>query len=46
MQTADDIDAGLGWLRGIEGVLGGAVVAGEMLGAWGEVELVKLGAGE
>ena len=28
-----------------EGVLGGSVVVGEKLGAWGEVELVGLGAG-
>jgi len=43
VQTAEDIEPALVWLRGIKGVLGGAVVVGEKLGAWGEVELVKLG---
>ena len=43
VQTAEDIEPGLVWLRGIAGVLGGAVVVGEKLGAWGEVELVKVG---
>jgi len=46
VQTADDIDPALVWLRGIEGALGGAVVVGDKLGAWGEVELVRLGAEE
>jgi len=46
VQTAEDIEPALVWLRGIKGVLGGAVVVGEKLGAWGEVELVKVGADE
>jgi ApbE superfamily uncharacterized protein (UPF0280 family) len=46
VQTAEDIEPALVWLRGIEGVLGGAVVVGEKLGAWGEVELVRVGAEE
>lgn len=42
IQTADDIEAGLAWLRGIDTVLGGAVVVGSRVGAWGEIELVRM----
>ena len=43
IRQAADIEAGLEFLNEIEGVLGGAVVLGEHLGAWGEVELTRLG---
>ncbi len=42
IQTADDIDAGLAWLKGIDGVLGGVAVVGEHIGAWGEIEFVRM----
>ena len=45
IQSAQDIEKGLEFLRTIDGILGGAVVIGEHLGAWGEVELVPLAAG-
>jgi len=41
VQTAADIQAALEWLGAIPGVLGGAVVVGADLGAWGEVEIVR-----
>jgi ApbE superfamily uncharacterized protein (UPF0280 family) len=40
--SAADIEVGLEFLRAMEGVLGGAVVAGDRLGAWGDLELVRL----
>ncbi|HUU55394.1 MAG TPA: UPF0280 family protein [Armatimonadota bacterium] len=46
VQTAEDIGPALVWLKGIADMLGGALVVGETLGAWGEVELVRLGAEE
>jgi len=46
VRGAEDIEPVLVWLRGIEGMLGGAVVVGERLGVWGEVELVEVGADE
>lgn len=42
VREAGEIEAGLGWLGEIGGVLGGAVVVGGSVGAWGEVELVRL----
>jgi ApbE superfamily uncharacterized protein (UPF0280 family) len=42
IRTADDIEAGLGWLKSIGGVLGGAAVVGERMGAWGKMELVPV----
>ena len=43
VREAGEIEAGLGWLGEIGGVLGGAVVVGGSVGAWGEAELVRLG---
>ena len=45
IQTADDIERGLAFIKHIAGLLGAAVVVGESLGAWGEVELVRVEAG-
>lgn len=42
VQTADDIARGLSFSRHIEGLLGAAVVMGESLGAWGEMELLRV----
>jgi ApbE superfamily uncharacterized protein (UPF0280 family) len=42
IQTAGDIEAGLAWLKGVDKVLAGAVVVGPHVGAWGEVELVRM----
>jgi hypothetical protein len=42
VRQAGDIAAALDWLAGIPGVLGGVVVVGEHLGAWGRVELIPL----
>jgi ApbE superfamily uncharacterized protein (UPF0280 family) len=38
----DDIPAALQWLSGIQDIMGGVIIAGEKLGAWGEVELRPL----
>lgn len=38
----NDIPAALEWLSGIEDILGGVIIAGEKLGAWGELELRPL----
>lgn len=38
----DDIPAALEWLSGIQDIMGGVIIAGEKLGAWGEVELRPL----
>jgi len=46
IQGSRDVEGGLEWLRTIAGVLGGAAVVGEHLGAWGEVELTALQSGE
>ncbi len=42
IQTADDIDASLTWLKRIEGALGGVAVVGDHIGAWGEIEFVRM----
>jgi ApbE superfamily uncharacterized protein (UPF0280 family) len=42
VSSAGDIEAGLEFVRAVEGVLGAAAVVGERLGAWGELELVRL----
>jgi ApbE superfamily uncharacterized protein (UPF0280 family) len=42
VNSARDIEAGLEFVRAIDGVLGAAAVVGEGLGAWGELELVRL----
>jgi len=46
IQTADDIVAALEHVKAIPGVLGAAAIIGDHLGAWGEVEVVKVGAME
>jgi len=38
----DDVEKGLAVARSIEGVTGAVVIAGDKLGAWGKVKLVKL----
>jgi ApbE superfamily uncharacterized protein (UPF0280 family) len=43
VREAADIQPGLDWLRELQGALGGAVVVGESLGAWGEAEFVGVG---
>ena len=43
IQEAADIGSGLDFARQLPGVLGAAAVLGEHLGAWGEVELTRLG---
>jgi len=45
VQTADDVQPALEYLRTIEGVLGGAAIIGEHLGAWGDLEVVRVVAG-
>jgi len=42
VQTADDVQPALEYLRTITGVLGGAVIVGEHLGAWGDLEVVRV----
>lgn len=42
VKTAADIEAALQFLRPIAGIQGGLVILGEHLGAWGEIELVKV----
>ncbi len=42
VQVAADLSPALEWLAGVEGALGGVLLVGENLGAWGEVELVPL----
>jgi len=37
-----DVEAAIDFARRIEGVLGVVVIAGDRLGAWGKVELIKL----
>lgn len=46
VQGAGDVKSTLEHLQMIAGVLGGAVVIGDHLGAWGEVEVLKLDAPE
>jgi ApbE superfamily uncharacterized protein (UPF0280 family) len=46
VQDAGDIERSLEDMKGVAGILGLAVIAGEHLGAWGEVELVRVGEGE
>lgn len=42
VKVPEDIPAALEWLSSTPGVLGGVVIAGDKLGAWGEVELRPL----
>lgn len=44
IQTADDVQPALEHLKTIEGVLGGAAIIGEHLGAWGDLEVVRVAA--
>jgi ApbE superfamily uncharacterized protein (UPF0280 family) len=43
IQSAGDIAAGIAFGKRIQGVLGLLIVAGDQVGAWGEVELVPVG---
>lgn len=45
IQTADDIERALAFIKHLPCLLGAAVVVGENLGAWGEIELVRVEAG-
>jgi hypothetical protein len=40
IQSPKDIQSAIGFAREIEGVSGAVVIAGDRLGAWGEVEVV------
>jgi hypothetical protein len=42
VQEPGDIEKALDWLRTVPGVLGGAVIIGEQLGAWGAVQFEQL----
>ncbi len=42
VSTARDIARGLEAMQGIEGVLGGLIIKGSRIGAWGNIELVSL----
>jgi hypothetical protein len=44
VRSRDDVAAALGSVSQIPGILGAAVVIGDHLGAWGEIELVPVGA--
>ncbi len=44
LQTGDDIQRGLAFIRYVPGVLGAAAVVGDSFGAWGEVELISVDA--
>jgi ApbE superfamily uncharacterized protein (UPF0280 family) len=42
VKTAEDITAALEYGQKIEGVTGIIIIAGDRMGAWGEVELLEL----
>ncbi len=42
VKTSDDIDSALKWLAFVPDIIGGVVIIGEKLGAWGRVELRPL----
>jgi len=42
VQSPRDIQKGLDFLASIPGVQGGLIIAGESMGVWGDVELMKL----
>jgi hypothetical protein len=42
VQSKQDIGSGIEFGRNIRGVLGLAIVVGDRLGVWGEVEIVPL----
>mgnify|MGYP001578134480 FL=1 len=42
VQTPGEIRKGLDFIASIPGVQGGLIIVGESMGAWGDVELVKL----
>lgn len=42
LQTADDIERALAFVKHLPDLLGAAAVVGENLGAWGEIELVRV----
>ncbi len=42
ISTARDISMGLDAMQGMEGVLGGLIIKGSRIGAWGGIELVPL----
>lgn len=42
VERAGDIDRAIEWGRSIQGVLGMLIIAGEKLGAWGQLEIVPI----
>jgi ApbE superfamily uncharacterized protein (UPF0280 family) len=42
VSDASAVNKALEWLEGIPGIIGGVVIVGEHLGAWGHIELVPL----
>ncbi len=42
VKAEGDVEAGLGVAGGIPGVLGAVIISGDKLGAWGQVELVRI----
>jgi len=42
IQTEAEIEAALEFLQGIDGILGGLVIYRKHLGAWGQIDLVKI----
>ncbi len=42
VQSLEDIQGALDFLSQLPGITGGLIIVGEKMGAWGEVELVKL----
>jgi ApbE superfamily uncharacterized protein (UPF0280 family) len=42
VKAGPDIEPALEFLKGIRGILGAAAIVGEQLGAWGEVEFVRV----
>jgi len=42
VRTERDIDRGIKALKQIPGILGGLIIKGTKLGAWGQIELVPL----
>ncbi len=42
IECAEDIAAGLEWVRGIEGILHAAIIVGDRFGTWGQFEIVPI----
>jgi ApbE superfamily uncharacterized protein (UPF0280 family) len=46
VRSVSDLDQALAWAGEIPGVSGALIVLGDRLGAWGDLHLIELGAGE